>query len=176
MSIPSVGHLIADERISLVRARVEAHEGEITHFETSDEGHVTLSVKTCLHGVPIHAVMFGGSDDSSGEWRIPALGTEVLIGFDDGDFEADAFIVQVFGNKPPVGLTEAKCFVIGEEVEIRSANGTAVKLATLADAQAIRGALDGHAHTYIPGSNPTVVTTGNPTVPAPVGTSVLRGE
>jgi hypothetical protein len=43
-------------------------------------------------------------------------------------------------------------------------------------AQAIRAALDGHSHTYIPGSNTPTATTGNPAVPAPTGTQKFKAE
>ena len=43
-------------------------------------------------------------------------------------------------------------------VEVRLAGGVAVALATLADVQAIRSALDGHSHTYVPGSGTATTT------------------
>jgi hypothetical protein len=60
-------------------------------------------------------------------------------------------------------------------IEARSAGGVAVPLATLADVQAIRNALHEHAHTYAGGAGPAL-TTLNPAVPAPTGTTKLRGE
>ena len=56
-------------------------------------------------------------------------------------------------------------------IEIRSAGGLAVPLATLADVQAIQAALDLHTHAH---GDPTVGT--GPAVPAPTGTTKLRGE
>jgi phage gp45-like len=61
-------------------------------------------------------------------------------------------------------------------VEIRLHGGVAIPLATLADVQAIRAALDGHSHTYVPGSGTPTTTTANPAVPAPVGTTVLKAQ
>jgi phage gp45-like len=61
-------------------------------------------------------------------------------------------------------------------VEIRLHGGVAVALATYADVKAVRDALDGHAHTYLPGTGTAALTTLNPAVPAPVGTSVLKAQ
>jgi len=61
-------------------------------------------------------------------------------------------------------------------IEARSASGTAVPLATLADVQAIRDALNGHTHTYVPGGGAPTTTTVNPSVPAPTGTTKLKAE
>jgi phage gp45-like len=64
----------------------------------------------------------------------------------------------------------------GSTVSIDDGSGTAVALATKADVEAVRAALDGHAHTYLPGPGPVALTTLNPSVPSPSGTSVLRGK
>src|SRR5690606_8766430 len=61
-------------------------------------------------------------------------------------------------------------------VEIRTPRGTARRLATLEDVEAFRDDLDGHEHTYVPPGGGSSTTTGGPSVTAPRGTSVLRGE
>jgi phage gp45-like len=61
-------------------------------------------------------------------------------------------------------------------VEIRTPGGVAVPLATKADVDAIRNALDGHTHTYLPGTGTATTTTLNPSVPAPTGTTVLKAQ
>lgn len=61
-------------------------------------------------------------------------------------------------------------------VEIRLVGGVAIALPTLADVQAIRNALNGHTHTYIPGTGSPTLTTVNPVVPAPSGTTVLKAQ
>jgi len=67
-------------------------------------------------------------------------------------------------------------------VEIRTPGGTAIKLPTLADHNAMRSAFNGHTHLYAPGPGTPVVTAG-PTavpgvvpVPAPTGTQVLKAQ
>lgn len=61
------------------------------------------------------------------------------------------------------------------KVEARSKDGIAVPLMTLADGQAMHAELDGHAHTYTVEGSP-FQTTFNPSVPPPIGTTVLKGE
>jgi hypothetical protein len=62
-------------------------------------------------------------------------------------------------------------------VEIRTPGGTAKRLATVDDVQAVRDDLHLHEHLYVPpGGPPAVTTTGGPAVTAPVGTTVLKGE
>jgi phage gp45-like len=61
-------------------------------------------------------------------------------------------------------------------IEARTKAGAAVSLALKSDVQTIRNELDGHAHTYLPGSGGATQTTGNPSVTSPVGTTKLKGE
>jgi phage gp45-like len=61
-------------------------------------------------------------------------------------------------------------------VEIRSANGSAVPLATKADIDALRTWASNHTHLYAPGPGTAVATaTGLPVPPNAVGTLVLKG-
>ena len=65
----------------------------------------------------------------------------------------------------------------GEKIKLKTKAGTSLPLATKADVLAVQAALNGHAHTYIPGPGPGVTqTTLNPSVPAPTGTTVVEGE
>lgn len=61
-------------------------------------------------------------------------------------------------------------------IEARTTGGTAVALALKSDVDTIQGELDGHSHTYIPGTLAVQLTTLNPSVTAPVGTTKLKGE
>lgn len=61
-------------------------------------------------------------------------------------------------------------------IEIGSRGGTFQPLATKADLQTVRDELNGHAHTYLPGTGSATLTTGNPSVTAPTGTTKLMGE
>jgi phage gp45-like len=65
-------------------------------------------------------------------------------------------------------------------VEIKAPGGVAEALATKADVQAVRDALHSHSHLYLAGPGSPVgvpsPTTGNPSVPAPAGTTILKGQ
>lgn len=62
-------------------------------------------------------------------------------------------------------------------VEIRSAGGTAIKLPTLADYNALRAAFNTHTHVYSAGPTAGAVTAvPASTVGAPTGTQVLKAE
>lgn len=171
--------LLDSERIWCIAARVAVHDGEDEHFGLSEEGHVELSVVTLRHGVEIKAFLKGGDDDGSGIWFIPSVGTEVIVNFDDGEFEGDAYVVAIVGEKPGgINLQPGKMFVIGDSVEIRSANGTAIKLPTLADVQAMVNVYNLHTH-----PDPASGFTGTPAdasgpmeMDDPSGTDVVKVE
>lgn len=63
-------------------------------------------------------------------------------------------------------------------VEIGTHGGTMKRLAFLEDVQAVRDDLHEHEHSYVGGGtgSGTLVTTGGPSVTAPVGTSKLKAE
>lgn len=70
----------------------------------------------------------------------------------------------------------AQLFINEGTIEARTQSGTAVALATLADVEAVQGAVDGHEHLYVPSGGGTALTTNGPSVPAPSGTSVFKAE
>jgi phage gp45-like len=61
-------------------------------------------------------------------------------------------------------------------IEIGSQGGTFAALALKSDVDTIQSQLDGHSHTYLPGSGGATTTTGNPSVTAPTGTVKLKAE
>lgn len=185
-ALSSFRDLISDEQVFLVRARVALLEGDTTHYFTNLEGDMVISCKTMRHSTPIYAIMHGGADDGTGTWSIPTLGTEVILGFDGGDFESDPFILSMHGTRWPAGFTPAQVAVVGDDIQARSVNGTAVALATKADAQRITDKLNDfisskyniHTHAGVSsGLSTTLVPTQTETTVAnPDGTSVLKGE
>lgn len=119
------------------------------------------------------------------------------------DRQGEAIVVQVGGPNNPAIIaardeaTRAKVDAIAADettiynaearvylkhdgtIEARTHAGVAVKLCTLADAQAMRADLNNHSHLYIPpgsGGGAPIATTGNPAVTAPVGTSKFKAE
>lgn len=191
MSMADLKELLRDDRAWVVSARVEAHDGEDQHFEINEEGDIIVQVKTVNHEVPIRANLdsFAGGSDGSGVWHIPDPGTEVLVAFDLGEFEGEAYIVgRTSGGRAPTSLVSGQVLVLGNSVQIRTPTGTAIELPTKADVQAVVNLLNdliskynSHSHTYIPGSNPTVQTSAmtpheGSTAQNPICTTVLKAE
>lgn len=186
--LASIRDLAMDERVFLVLARVALHEGQTKHWYVTDEGHIAVRVLTHRHSAPIDAVLKSGDDNGVGEWSIPAIGTEVLIGFDDGDYESDAFVVAVYGNSPPTQLAERKLVLVGDEIHAVAPNGTGVALALKSDVQSQTNYLKkqfdsatGHTHAVVGGSTTTTTESilgsgGSGSAPSPVGTIVLKAE
>jgi hypothetical protein len=179
--------LLADERIWTIAARVAVHDGESLHYAVTDEGHVEISLITLRHAVPIRAILRGGADDGNGLWSIPSVGTEVMVSFDDGEFEGDAYAVSAHGEKPDgVPLDPDKVFLIGPTVEVRSVDGAAQSLAFQEKLNALEDKVNSliakyNAHTHIlaiVGTTGTaaVTATTETTIASSTGTDVLKGE
>lgn len=176
---------LADERIWCIAARVVVPKGETLHYEVTAEGHISVHVETLRHGVQLPALLRAGDDSGAGLWRIPSVGTEVIINFDDGQFEGDAYIVSVNGKKPAgVPLDATKVYLIGPNVEIRSVNGTAKKLAFEDDLNALENKVNSligkyniHLHA-ISGSPPvtSATVTTETAILGSSGTNVVKGE
>lgn len=123
MSLVHLKHLLRDERVWCVAARVEVLDGQSAHFDTNAEGDLIVSCLTVNHDVPIWANLdsLAGGANGEGVWFIPDPGTEVMIAFDDGDFEGEAHIVsRTSGGRAPAGLGPGKIFVIGARIEVRA--------------------------------------------------------
>jgi hypothetical protein len=117
VSLTSLRDHLRDERVWCVAARVALHDGDSSHFDTAKNGQLIISVRTLRNDVPIWAMMNGGDVDGKGLWKIPAIGTEVMIGFDDGMFEGDAYIMGFMG-KPPTDLAEGETIIADDTVYI----------------------------------------------------------
>lgn len=159
MTLQATRDMLAGEAgVMCFAATVQIHDGETQHWEVTDEGAMSVSVVTHQHAVPIDALLKGGGNDGKGVWFIPSVGTEVLIAFENGDFEGDAYIVGVFGHSP-AGLQPGTILVLGDNIEIRSVGGTAQPLAFKSDVEAVDAKYDGHIHqesTMAPTSGPII--------------------
>jgi hypothetical protein len=192
MGIANLKELLRDERIWCIAARVDLHDGQTSHFETNDEGDVIVSVRTVIHDQQIWANLdsMAGGSDGSGVWHIPDPGTEVVICFDQGDFEGEAYIVgRTSGGRAPQGLTSGTIFILGNNVQVRSPSGVANKLPTFDDLSNLKdyvnaqfSSVGGHTHAVVGGATTTTTTVASggtpPTHPAsdPTGTTVLEAE
>lgn len=188
MTLAATRDLLTDERVWCVAARVEVHDGETQHYAFASEGHLMISVRTLRHGVPIWALLKGGGSKGIGVWFIPPVGCEVIVNFDDGMFEGDAYIVGIHGIAPST-LAPGKLFLIGDDIQAKAENGTAKSVAFKDELQDLRdyvrnqfSASNGHVHVVSGGSTTTQTTVAsaatNPTVspPTPVGTAKFKAE
>lgn len=186
MTLAATRDMLKDERVWCIAARVELHDGDTQHYEINGEGQIIVSVRTLRHGVPIWAVLRGGDSEGRGVWQIPSIGTEVIVEFDDGMFEGDAYIVGTHGNPPAAAANPNLLLVLSPNVEIRSVNGTAKKLSlneelaaltdkvnTIIDSYLIHNHSGGTLGGGLTGS-PNVAVIGHASDPA--GTDVVKGE
>lgn len=191
MGYANLRKMFTDDRVHTCAAIVSKHDGEELHYFVNDEGDLVVSCRTMQHDVPVHAnlgALLGTA--GRGVWYIPDENTEVMLAFDNGNFEGEAYIIASYSSgTSPNGLVPGKVFVLGIEVQIRSPNGVASKLPTFEDLQNLRdyvsnqfSANNGHVH-VVSGAATTTMTTvtsaaSAPTNPpaSPVGTIILKAE
>lgn len=151
---PSARKAFEDGREWFVRGVVALHEGETSHYAVMAEGHIMVSVISTRHHQEIWAILRGGDDDGAGVWHIPSIGTEVLIGFDCGDFEGDAYVVAVVGRVGAIPVAPGVIVVVGPtqvivqspDVEIRAEGGVAASLAKVAGVLTLQEHFYRHGH------------------------------
>ena len=97
--------------------------------------------------------------------------------------EGDPGDVRVYHQDGAVILLRAGGDIVisakpGGKVYVDDGGGGTSQLATLADVQGVRNALNGHQHSYLQPTGGSVpgFTTGGPAVPAPNGTKVLESK
>lgn len=181
MSLAGLRALFDGGPVATSAARVELHDGATGpngHYYVNSEGDIIVTVRLHHHDVPIDAnlsALVGGR--GAGVWCIPDVGTEVIVAYDEGDMEGEAYIVGAFGA-PPNGLAPGKVLVVGLEIEARSADGTALKLPTLADVQDLVNTFNTHTHPDpASGFTGTPGDVGGPTVATdPSGTLVFKAQ
>lgn len=178
MTLQSIRDITDEQMIPCIAAVVALHDGESTHYVLNDEGQLQISVKT-HRGQQINAILSLDADsDGGGIWRVPALGTEVLVVFNEGDFEGDGYLV---GKHPgritslPTGLAPGTTVVQDGAVLVRGIGGTAVALALKSDVDALAAFVSTLSLPVVGGGGGTA---GPPagTVPTAAGTTVLKGQ
>lgn len=181
--LPATKQMLEDERIWGVAARVAVHRGEVTHFALS-EGQLHVSLITLSHNQEIWALLQGAFRSGAGMWRIPDVGTEVFVMWNDGDFEGDGYIAGFYGQAPD-NMTENVTLILDGKVKIMSPGGVSSSIPTMEDLQRLYDYVNaqfstasGHTHAVVGGSTTTItLAPGAPMPPDdPVGTSVLEAE
>lgn len=176
MTLTAMRDLLSDERIACVAATVQLHEGQTEHFRRDAiTGQIIVTVITNQNGVSIDALLKAGDISGRGLWIIPAIGTEVFVCFDMGEFEGDAYIVGYMGRAPDQ-LDDGITLIIDEKVQIRTLDGTAQKLMTVADGAALKDAIQGAATVPNDGGSAFKANLLTNLSDWPEGTSVLEAE
>lgn len=128
MTLTSMRDLLKDGGVWCVAATVQLLDGATQHYRRAANGQIIVSVVTNLQAVPIEAFLLGGDFAGRGFWMIPAVGTEVMICFDNGDFEGDAFIVATIGRAPQnldgevTIISDSVVKIVADKVNICEAN------------------------------------------------------
>ncbi len=171
--------LLLDERIPAVAGFVKTPPEGGNHWDyVGPAGNRQLLIHVVTKGS--HASLWchpcGGMRAGRGIWAIPDIGTEVLVSFDNGDFEGDPFIVGLFGRYDDSvhTLVAGSTLIVDSSVEIRSATGIPLALTTKADMDAHASWAASHFHTAPGGGGPTTGPTTTP--PTPSGTQILKAE
>jgi hypothetical protein len=170
--------LLRDRRTWCAMARVEAHEGQVEHFElaTGEDGEraVYVDVVTIPGNVELRARLAG----DGGLWRIPAVGTLCYVGLPDGQIDGYPVLMAVVGAPTATSGLATDTVVLqlapGQRLVIHDGDaGEAFDLPTMADFNALReyvarqfDASAGHVH-VVSGAATTTQTTGTAPAPAP---------
>jgi len=185
LDLTGLKEALKDRRCWTCLATPVIRDGESEHWslELDDvDGSlvdILVTVETQPDGQELTCRLGGMS--SVGALTIPALGDEVLVCVPAGRIDFAPTIVAILSsndlpNPAGQGPELARTLIVNSEVMVHDGVGGAVPLALKSDVQAIRDDLDGHSHTYIPGTNPVAQTTLNPSVTAPTGTTVLKAK
>lgn len=93
MGTANLRKFFGDDRIHVIAGHVIVENGETSHFFINDEKNVVLSVEINHYGTVVRANL----SNTPGVWTIPDVGTEVLVGFDNGEFEGEAYVIGTYG-------------------------------------------------------------------------------
>lgn len=124
-------NLMKDERVAAVHAIVSKPADKSSHWDviTQPDGQKQLLVHVITKGshTPLWCHAQGGTRTGRGSWSIPDVKTEVIVGFDDGEFEGDGFICGEVGRLAD-SLGENQTLILDALIELRSVGGTAEKM------------------------------------------------
>lgn len=185
--------LFKDRRSWTVLARVEAHDGEATHCEFVNNDDGTKAVFVDVVSMPSNIEMSCRLSQDGGLWRIPPIGTEVIVSIPDGQIDWTPTIVAISGKQPDGLSPTAAILVVDPGMTVLVHDGTAAdakKLPTWADFNALRdwveaqfAATGGHTHVVSGAVTTTIAAVAAPApsvptvaVPTPTGTSVLKAK
>lgn len=167
----SLRDLVRTPGMWLTLGVVHVEDGETQHWDQAENGEIRVSVRLDEHEAPVWAFL-----SDIGGIRIPPVGTEVMVAHTGGELEGVGVII---GSIPRVSAAVAEAAatrrVLLDETWVYEGTGTPEALALKSDVQGVVDALDGHKHTYRPGTGGATTTTLNPSVPGPTGTDRIKG-
>jgi hypothetical protein len=170
--------LLKDDRIPAIAAIVKAPDDGGDHWShVGKDGARQLLIRVIgkTSHTPIWAHACGGYRGGRGIWQIPDIGTEVLVSFDNGDLEGDAFIVAEFG-RANVDITADTLLLLDQLIEARSVGGTANSVATKADLQTLKDAITNAIVVGLDGGASLKATILTALATWPIGTTVFKAE
>ncbi len=85
-------------------------------------------------------------------------------------------IKDMLEDETAIFNSRARVHVLADGTVVVDDGSGAVELALKSDVDTIQGELDGHEHTYLPGTGGATLTTLGPSVTAPAGTTILKGK
>lgn len=115
---------VRDKRVWVDVGVVRLFDGETSHFELDGED-LLVDVEIGAEAAPTlcrMATYAGGV--GGGVWRVPPVGTEVLVAVPMGDYDADPVIVAVLPSGAlPEGIDEQTLVIASPKVRIDAAGG-----------------------------------------------------
>lgn len=117
MSLGKLQHLLRDDRVVCSAAVVRLPPDNASYYDVI-AGQLLVYCVGKVTQQPFWAHCCG-TRLGRGMWEIPDVGTEVLIGFDDGESEGDAFIVGTFGRSTPSDLDDETTILVDTSVKVR---------------------------------------------------------
>lgn len=168
---------LKDHRVWSKLAVVIDPDGDARHFELVTEDGVLVDiiveVETVPDRVPLSCRLSGGV---GGEWRVPAIGEEVVVCVPDGMIDFQPTIVAVLSSNEipnPVGQGPAagRTIITNSEIFAHDGTGGAQALPTKADYDALKAKYDGHKHAAFLGGTASVAGLTSSPASDPTGTA-----
>ena len=143
IDVSSIREVLRDER-GWIEIAVVVKDGD-SHFDIED-GAVYVDVELLPEETPMRCNLMsiaGGPGD--GIWRVPDIGTVVVVAIPGGDVVGGGIILGTLSTRNvPEGVSTGKTVIVAPEVLVYdTASGDAKELAYKSDVQAVRDAISG---------------------------------
>ena len=181
LNLPAFREALEDGKLHCSLAKVVDVGG--SHFEIDEQEGVLVEVQLLPSRTPVTARLASvAGGPGNGVWRVPAVGTEVVVVIPHGDLGATPVIVGTLSSQSvPEGIAPERTVIVAPEVLIYdTASNEAEPLVKKSEYDALKAAYDAHIHattaTIGAGSTPGVLTPTVSLAPAATGTTVLKAK